>query len=453
MNQKSEIVNNAWNLMKQGNYKDALPILETSLNEDLSQNYFLASLLLDCYNKLGLYQKAIALGEELCSKENCWASIKQSYAWSLYFAYFKNSATLSPEEAIPILDKMALITDCNKKVNPLSLSIFSYLSQNKQITPELTIQLLDMLKFDLLDDKPVQLKKNGKTLASPKERFICYYTKALYMEKNYSRCIACCKRALELSSNSKRQTTFNDAQNKATTNADSNQAALFISSDNLIWIKRRLALSLYYLGEYDQAEEIMEQIIKKKKDWFLFYELSQIVYKKNEPEKALSYAAIASSTFGDAEMKIHLWDFLYQLLVETKNYPQAVKVLSLSAAIRFQKGWNISPSQKQELAKYNLIPEKLPPFKGILNELKPWFAEISYAENERLTGYIANLLPHNKAGFINSGKKSYYFKVSSCLFSPEFIVPNTKVSFIPESSYDPKKQKDSVIAVNIKRIE
>lgn len=40
MNQNSETVNNAWNLMKQGNYKDALPLLEASLNEDLSQNYF-----------------------------------------------------------------------------------------------------------------------------------------------------------------------------------------------------------------------------------------------------------------------------------------------------------------------------------------------------------------------------------------------------------------------------
>ncbi len=205
-------------------------------------------------------------------------------------------------------------------------------------------------------------------------------------------------------------------------------------------------------GIGSQAINLAEEIIKQKKDWFLYYELSQITQKLNKIEDALRYAAIAAYSLGDIEMKIHLWEYLYQLLLQTKNFPQAVKILSLSAAVRAQKGWKISPSLKQEIDKHNLQPENLPSYKNIFTELKPWFIEMSYSGSEVLTGYISNILASNKAGFITTGKKYYYFKTSSCLFEPEYIVPNTKVSFNTEKSFDPKKQKDSIIAVNIKRI-
>ena len=52
MNENRDAVNNAWNLIKQGNYRDALAVLEAYSPNDLSSHYFLASLLLECYNKL-----------------------------------------------------------------------------------------------------------------------------------------------------------------------------------------------------------------------------------------------------------------------------------------------------------------------------------------------------------------------------------------------------------------
>ena len=452
MNENRDAVNNAWNLIKQGNYRDALAVLEAYSPNDLSSHYFLASLLLECYNKLEMYNKASNCGENLCTQKNCSPSIKQNYAWSLYFAYFKKNEVLPLEEAIPLIERIASLTDCTKKVNPLVLTIFSYLTKNKQLSPEIIIQLLDMLKFDLLDDKAVNGKNKYQTFPSQKEKYICYYTKALFLEKNYSRCIACCKRALELSTN------YDNFKNKGNPSEDASlclpdvKNALFISPANLIWIKRYLALSLFYLGEYEQAYLLMQEIIKQKKDWFLYYELSQITQKLNKIEDALRYAAIAAYSLGDIEMKIHLWEYLYQLLLQTKNFPQAVKILSLSAAVRAQKGWKISPSLKQEIDKHNLQPENLPSYKNIFTELKPWFIEMSYSGSEVLTGYISNILASNKAGFITTGKKYYYFKTSSCLFEPEYIVPNTKVSFNTEKSFDPKKQKDSIIAVNIKRI-
>ena len=124
MNENRDAVNNAWNLIKQGNYRDALAVLEAYSPNDLSSHYFLASLLLECYNKLEMYNKAINCGENLCTQKNCSPSIKQNYAWSLYFAYFKKNEVLPLEEAIPLIERIASLTDCTKKVNPLVLTIF-----------------------------------------------------------------------------------------------------------------------------------------------------------------------------------------------------------------------------------------------------------------------------------------------------------------------------------------
>jgi hypothetical protein len=89
----------------------AMPI--TRLSSMLEQLYelqdsdtprqLIGSMLLTCYQKLGLLDKAIALGSSLCSAQNCWDSIKQSYAWVLYFAHFKNLPVPIRKKQLPLL--------------------------------------------------------------------------------------------------------------------------------------------------------------------------------------------------------------------------------------------------------------------------------------------------------------------------------------------------------------
>lgn len=432
-------------------FSSALPILECiwGLPQN-SNNLFLASMLLNCYNKLGLYDKALPLGEALCAREGCWDSIKLSYAWCLYFAHFKTPSVLPVEKVITLLERIEDLSGQKQALNPLVLSTFAFIATNNQLAPTLVLQLLAKLDCNLLDDKPSRLNGKPFALPSPKEQYICHYSKALFMAEQYPQCIDYCKQALA----GAQEANLPDAgeANLAKGQAP-NTPRIIISPDNLVWIKRRLALSMFHTGDYAPANTLMQEIVLRKQDWFLYHELSKIALAMSHNEDALGYAVLAAITAGDVEMKIHLWDLLYEILATGGYYQQAVQVLSLAASIRYAKGWKMEAKLIQELAKFNLTPPNLPNYRQIYQELKPWLTAVPYLNKQSFEGVIASILPHGKAGFIRSGEISYYFKTSDCHFAPHHATPNLTVTFCLASSFDLKKQKESTIAVNIARKE
>ncbi len=416
----------AQKLYKDGDYHSSLPLLEYIYYEskDAAPILFVGSMLLGCYQKLSLWDKALMLGESLSKLDDCWDSIKNSYAWVLYFAFFKNAPETNTEDAVIKIDQMEKLLSKQANKLPLALAVFSLISKAELIAPTLVLQLLEKLDFCSLQATS-NAAANGKNYPSHREQYISHYSKALFMAEDYRRCSEYCNSIL-----------------------GSNEQ---LSHDNRIWIMRRLALSLHRLQESAAAYSILKQVATQKQDWYILFELAQIASALHEHEDALRYAAQAAIARGELEMKIHLWDFLFSALKSQKAFSEAVKCLSLAAALRFQHGWKIDAALFKELSALNLDPPSLPPAQHLYMELLPWLQDQAIDKNSLKEGTIQNILPHGKAGFIRSGSSSYYFKTSACRFPQSELNPGLRVRFCLQKSFDPKKQMDSEIAMAIQR--
>jgi hypothetical protein len=70
-----------------------------------------------------------------------------------------------------------------------------------------------------------------------------------------------------------------------------------------------------------------------------------------------------------------------------------------------------------------------------------------------LHGRVKKILPHGRAGFIAGEKGTeYYFTVKSFKGAQHRLKEGLEVDFYIEKSFDPKKQKESEVAVNIREI-
>lgn len=411
-------------LCQEGNHRNALPILE-AMHKSAEMNapsFFVGSLLLTCYQKLSMWDSALSLGEELCSLCDCWQSIKLSYAWVIYFHAFKNRYEQSIEEAIRKIDTIEELLAKDTQKLPLILAIFNLVSKNNQMSSELGIQLLEKLDFQALKTY-VPSKSSGTSFA---EQYTSLYSKALFSGEKFSKCVAFCRCALD--------------------------ETVCLTEDNRIWMLRRLALSHYRLGDAEQAFTILQQVILLKPEWYILFELAQVCDTLQKASEALQFAARAATANGELEMKIHLWHFLYKLLLKAKRFPEAVNCLSLVASIRVNKAWKLDSALISEIALYNLKPEDLPEPILLFKQLKPLFQDFSADPSSTAAGVITRLLPHGKAGFIKSGENSYYFRTSDLCFPAAQIVSGIKVLFCLQKSFDPKKQTESKIAVNIRLV-
>ncbi len=414
-------------LFRNADYKACLPILEKIIEEHDADTprQLIGSMLLTCYQKMAFWDKALAMGSSLCSSENCWDSIKQNYAWVIYFAHFKNRSPSNLEEAVALIDLLHTLTSKQKNQLPLTLAVFSLISKCTLLTPTVAMQLLEKLDYAKLEDKEANPDKAEKW-TSHKEQYICHYSKALFMAEQYPLCIDFCQSVLN--------------EKKA------------ISKDNQFWVLRRLALSYFRTNNPEPAYHIYLQLIHLKPDWYLLFELAQIAYALSKTDEALRYSAQAALAKSELEMKLHLWEFLYRLLISQKYFPEAVKCLSLACALRVQKGWSIDANLLKELGKFNLPPSQLPEPNALFLELIDSFHDLAFDAQTLQTGSVANILPHGKAGFIKVNSASYYFRVTDCQFPISELNPGLKVSFYMKKSFDPKKQLETNIAVNIRKV-
>ncbi len=416
----------AHNLKQAGNWSAAAEIYQTLYASDIGKsNPRVIFSLLYCLKKLENYALAVEIGLPACALEGIWDSIPQTTAWCIYYQYFRSCASLPPDQAVPWLEKIRQIHPLRSGLHPLPLSVFSYLSQATGLNPTLVIQICHLLDPALLDSTPQPGSKPGSFYPSALEKYVNHLSKALFANEQFQDCINLCQQTLD------------------------NCAAL--STNQEIWLKRRIALCLAKLGNYPEALAIYRQLVLRKPEWFILYETALAAYRIQDYVLALQMAVKAATAVGEVDVKIHLWELLKSLMAQNRKPEQAVSLLKLCAAIRYQRHWHLGQDLMAELSSYNIVPDSLPPFKAIYSQCRPWIQDLLFDPAQALTGWIDKVFPHGKAGFIKAGPNSYYFQAANCSFPPAELRPGLKVSFHAQPSFDPKKQQDSLAAVNIKK--
>ena len=354
---------------------------------------------------------------------------KRFYSWALYQLHVKK-----PEDKTELLEAVDLITqlvpqeDLSEKDGVCAytmsmMKLLDYLYKNKDY--ENIIIWSEKLNPDYLSKKTSTFTTDdGREvkLASNKEKYYNWLSKSYQEVEDYDECLRVSKKALE-------------ELDQFTNNSD-------------IWFKWRIARSCRELGEYDEAIEYLNDIYRFKKDWFVQWEIAENYFFMGEEEKSLEYAASAALSRGDSDKKIKLYSLLEDLL-EDDDPEIALKHSYLIYSIRLHNEWNIDEGLEEEIANAGLDTENTEYWK-IERELKSYWKDLKFKNQQPTFGVISRIFPHGKTGFVkDESGHSYFFNGFEFKGDPNKYREGVKVSFYIEEGYDKKKDEFKPNAVNI----
>ena len=333
---------------------------------------------------------------------------KRFYAWALYHLHIKNPS--SEEELVKsceLISELLIQEDTNKaKVCAYTTSMLKIINYFKDNAYE-CLKWLDMLNPKLLNSNPKSMNMNGRIskFYSDKEKWYNLKTKHLLDMGEYEETIKFADEAL-------------------------NELDEFVNNSD-IWFKWRIAIANKELDNYDVALKYLEEIIKSKNDWFIFKELAEIYSLNGDYDSALKYAMDAALAKGDIKYKINLYRLLDEIFIAKDMDEDSDKIVELIEAIEDDEN-----------------------FVEIEKELKERWVEIKFNNQQRSYGTISNILGHGKAGFINADDgESYYFNIYEIQGDKSKVKEGDYVSFFLEESFDKKKNKKTLNAVNINIVE
>ena len=347
---------------------------------------------------------------------------KTTFSWILYNKYIKNN-----EDLDEILDAAELITEIKKQQDqsenskypcPYTLSVLKVLENLNKNNDFVEVTMwAEKLNPDYLSSKASDF--NGKKYPSNKEKYYSQLTKALLKLDDIDYCYELSKEALQLEE---------------------------LTDDT--WFNWRIAKCANELGEYDEAIEYLKKMIAKKPDWYMKAEIAESYYFKGEFENSLSYAIDAALTPAPSESKVNVYSLIADLIED--EYPEeALKHRYLEYSIRLNKEWKIEDRLTEKIEEAGLDLENKEYWK-IEKELKSYWNDLKYKDQEIQNGIIVNIIANGNAGFIEGEDgKSYFFSRQEFKGSNDEFQKYTSVSFYTKDGFDKKKGVMAKNAVNI----
>lgn len=299
----------------------------------------------------------------------------------------------------------------------------------------------DLVSVDNLDTecKTIEVERKGQKkpmeLASDKENWYAFKTKALFETQQYQECYEFSKKALE------------------------NFEKFHYSNE--IWFARRIALSKKHLGNSADALNELLQVLRRKKEWFIQNEVAEIYKENGDFDKAFKYAIEAINNFGDLEYKVGLLVLIANILGHKEETELSFKHYMLSKLLRQQEEWKVPQTLDYALQNLGFTQIPLEQLPNLKKELKNYwntfkqpqiksFEKTKTTMGQNLDGEIVEIRNDNergKDGFLKSNGQKYYFSVSSNFHLTPNIFVGKKVLFEILPHIETKKEQ-----VRIKKI-
>ncbi|MCZ2101509.1 MAG: hypothetical protein LC107_08240 [Chitinophagales bacterium] len=281
---------------------------------------------------------------------------------------------------------------------------FSYLLKKIKDKPSVHWNIVnrfcDLVAHDQLNTecKIIEVERKGAKksmeLASDKENWFAFKSKALFETEQYQACFDISKQALEVLDK--------------------------FHYSNDVWFARRLALAKRYLGHTEEALNELLKILNKKKEWFIQHEIAEIYKELGDVERALKYAVAAMNNFGNLEFKVGVLVLVGELLEQRQEKSLAWKHYMLSKLLRQQAAWKMPQSLDDALQRVEFEQITIMQLPDLIKELKIYWS--GFKQNASKTkanhvyqGKIFKILHHNEKGidgFIKYDQnKSIYFNL------------------------------------------
>jgi tetratricopeptide (TPR) repeat protein len=403
---------NASSLKSENNFADAIPLYRTlwegfrdECNEWDGWRYAF------CLKQVKDYKKALEICRQVYPMNRNFEPVKSLYAWCIYYTEIAPEKITDEEtffHAAEAIVKLTKQEDQYAAYTTTVMKVVTYLKDKAAYPADKMLEWTGKLKPELLDTHPFSFNdKEGlqREIASKREQYYMWRTRALLEKGLFDECIRCCQEALTLTN---------------------------LHYDNDVWFRWRIALSYEGLGEYQKSLNLQLELLQRKKEWFIQKEIAEQYYRLGEYEKSLAYALDSALNFGDIDKKINTFIVLANALEKCGKIEEAQLHNDLIEKIK----------------------RKDADVENEIRNLKPIWDALKYSNKESYSGTIKSLLPNGKAGFVETEKgRSYYFSLRDFKANPKKAIVGTKVIFYPAEGFDAKKKKKTINAVNVRIVE
>lgn len=358
--------------------------------EDVAGNEYLISDILTSLRKINEFDKALLFLKYLniAIDNTTKQRIISAYGWVLYsklksegllnevinhdpnddlfnddenFSMIEDNFSVDKSELITRIEELLPLID---KSNDFGYNLYSFLfltvlkvEKRKPSTSwRFVSEFCDKINPEELhtDCRTIKVMRKGvekdMELASDKEYWYSYKTKALYNIGEFQQCYDLSKKAL-------------DSFEK-------------FHYSNDIWFSRRMALSKKQNSKPEETINELLAVLRKKKEWFIQKEIAELYFEINDTDNAFKYALMAISNFGDLEYKVDLIVLIGKILRAKGESELAYKHYYLSKFIRLKESWKVPQKLMDAIAELQLPPYPEDQLNSLKKELAQYWNSI-----------------------------------------------------------------------------
>lgn len=380
------------------------------------------SLLIDSLNKLKRYEEAVNIGKKFISEvlENTYAL--GGFCFSVYMAKFlphSKDEIVKPET---IKTAEWLIEHAKKDpayfvyLNPLLIAVEYYLERQNFVRAK---QLLSDILPEQLKNERAEVMIKGKRifLKSDKMKFLKLKYDLAKGEKEFEVALSMINHLIEI-----------DPWD--------------------IWFKRDKASLLSEMERYDESMNLYEELITRRKEWFLYHETAKLATKMNRNEDALKFFSKAF-ILGDKQISLYTW----HLFIDTAKFLETTGKNEESRwhlDYVFHSAINDEGNKPQEMLKFfhssGYKPAPDPDLRALRTKMLDFHSKFQF-DSEQFEGVISKINERAKSGFVTSDNKKYFF--SSRDFKGRIPTEGMTVKFHAETKVSRKTNNEELHAVGL----
>ena len=464
-------------LVKGEQYNEALQFFKANkihFGTQLTGNAFIVAAMLKALRKTGYFDEAKVFVDNYGAKALLLAGNQQvilNYGWLLYDTYKaenqNNETQQGHREAFHSANRSSntslhkkaseelknniialmpiLLNSKNEYYATLATRLFNLVlkGEKQKASPNwaLVNRFCNAIDPALLSDKSPSIettRKGQKTimeLASDKENWYAYQSAAFLKLQQYDQARRICEEA------------------------KANLAKFHYAND--IWFDHRLARIDMLTGDLQSAATRLNKILRKKKEWFIYHSLADILHQTGKLTEARSYAAASLLAFGDLEKKTGVLQLMAQILLKQNQNELAIKHLVLAKQLLLTNQYKIPQALAQMLEQLHAPNGNIPSATNLIALLRPQWH--SFQNGERTTpkekkeqwstGIINKILNNNEKdinGFVRTpDQTSYYFTLNADTKWKDQLKPGVNVEFI--AGTDKNNGKPRAFRLKIKK--
>lgn len=413
---------------------------------DLYQSSFVTSHYIKCLRKQGKSAEAVEFRHALSKQLLNDSYVHKELSWAIYDVYLKKIESTEDSETDDVEDERQGNSDFQKMQNAAhyilakapatevllrTRTIFAICSEAKQrgnwqVMYDFAAQL---------DSEPLskeQKELNGKKLPSDYQQWLCKMVRSLIELKRYEECIEFAQKGIEQYPREKLFPWWKASAKKA-------------------------------LGQAEEAVRELEQVDTRfPKEWYIQRDIADGYVQLQKYDEARVWFYKAASCPGDMKGRYKMLEQMAVLLEHLGCWSESYDHIQLAYLIAEREGWERSATGlRDQIAQFrkrhiehitSLVDATKEEWASLYRRCQTHWRMAVSISLPMYTGEIVEVREEEKFGFIkrhNDGGNDIYFQFRRLTkgFLPK---KGMQVEFEVEKSYDSRKDRESLAAVNIR---